>query len=88
MLHALPNNIEEEELFRTNRFVNFSRLIKGWSDLFKEKTQELCHPKYFIEWQKQQRSTFMEMSSSRPKLAIVPPRLHNHRQDEHRSPIV
>lgn len=73
MLHALPENTEEEELYNAGRFLNFSRLIRGWTDLFKEQTQEVYHSKYFVEWQKEQKSTVLHPSSDRPKLAIVPP---------------
>src|SRR5581483_10947993 len=48
MLHALPDNTEEEDLYDAGRFLNFSRLIKNWQDLFKEQTQEVYHSKYFV----------------------------------------
>jgi len=73
MLHALPDNTEEEDFYNAGRFLNFSRLIRGWTDLFKEQTQELYHSKYFVEWQKEQKSTVLHPGSDRPKLAIVPP---------------
>ncbi|MBS0604232.1 MAG: hypothetical protein JSS60_04245 [Verrucomicrobia bacterium] len=73
MLHELPPGTEEEELYNAGRFLNFSRLIRSWTDLFKEQTLELYHSKYFVDWQKQQRSTFVEPGSLLPKLAIVPP---------------
>jgi hypothetical protein len=73
MLHALPDGVEEEPLYDSGRFLNFSRLIRSWTDLFKEQTQTVYHSKYFVEWQKKQKSTFHQPPSSLPKLAIVPP---------------
>jgi len=74
MLHALPEGVEDEELYTTNnRFLNFSRVIRSWTDIFKEQTQEIFHSKYFIDWQKQQRSTFIQPANSKQGLAIVPP---------------
>lgn len=73
MLHALPENTEEEDLYNAGRFLNFSRLIKDASDLFKEKTQEVYHSKDFLKWQKEQKSTVLHPKTDRPRLAILPP---------------
>ncbi len=73
MLHALPDGVEEDDLFKANRFLNFSRLIRSRSDLVKDEIPEAYHSKYFIDWQKKQNSTFTEAYSGRPKLTIVPP---------------
>lgn len=73
MLHALPQGTEDEEFYQADRFLNFSRLIRSWKDLFREQTQEVYHSKYFIDWQKQQHSTFLEPGAPLPKLAVVPP---------------
>jgi hypothetical protein len=73
MRDAMPNGIEEDDLFKANRFLNFSRLIRSWTDLLKEQTLEIYHSKYFIDWQKKQKSTFIEAYSGSPKLTIVPP---------------
>jgi hypothetical protein len=72
MLHALPEGVEEEEIYDAGRFLNFSRLIRSWTDLFKEQTQTVYHSKYFVEWQKEQKSTFHQPPSNLPKLSIVP----------------
>jgi hypothetical protein len=73
MLSALPDGVPEDDFYNAKRFLNFSRLIRSWTDLFKEQTLELYHSKYFIDWQKQQESTFVVLDSSLPKLAILPP---------------
>jgi hypothetical protein len=72
-LHSLPNGAQEDDFFKANRFLNFSSVIRSWTDLFKDQTSEVFHSKYFIDWQKNQRSTFTEAYSGRPKLTIVPP---------------
>jgi hypothetical protein len=73
MLSGLPDGVPEDDLYHASRFLNFSRLIRSWKDLFKEQTLELYHSKYFIDWQKKQKSTFISPGSLCPKLAIVPP---------------
>lgn len=72
MLHALPQGTEEDDLGETGRFLNFSRIIQNWTDLFKESTLEVYHSKYFIDWQKEQGSTFIVPGSKHTKLNILP----------------
>src|SRR5262249_7496393 len=36
------------------------RVISHWTDLFKDETSKINHMKFFIDWQKQQESTFVE----------------------------
>jgi hypothetical protein len=74
MLNALPDGIPEDDFYNAKEFLNFSRLVRQWQDLFKEKTLELYHSKYFIDWQKQQGSTFVVSGSPLPKLVILPPK--------------
>ena len=73
MLHPLPNNTPEDELYNANRYLNFSRLIRSWGDIFDDKIGEIYHSKGFIKWQKEQNSTFTDPYTGSPKLSIVPP---------------
>ena len=73
MLHPMPKGMEEDDLYKADRFLNFSRLMRSWTDFFSDRIPEVYHSKGFIEWQKQQRSTFTDTYNGKPKLSIVPP---------------
>lgn len=68
----LREGVSEEELYNKKGFQNFSSVIRSWKDIFKDETSAINHSKFFIEWQKKQKSTFIEPSRDRPRLAIVP----------------
>ncbi len=70
---ALPLGVTEEELYDKRGLQNFSCVIRSWADLFKKETSVIYHSKYFLDWQKQQCSTFTDPYTGRPKLSIVPP---------------
>ncbi len=69
----LQAGTEEEELTDKPGIQNFSSVIRSWTDIFKDQTSAVAHPKFLIDWQREQNSTFVEPSSDLPKLAIVPP---------------
>jgi hypothetical protein len=69
---SLPEGVAEEELYNKKGIQNFSSVIRSWKDIFRDETSAINHSKFFIEWQKKQRSTFVEPSRDRPRLAIVP----------------
>ncbi len=74
MLHALPKGVEEDEFYpATNRFLNFSHILRSWSDITSDRTLEVYHSKYFIDWQKKQNSTVLYPKSAGPAFTIVPP---------------
>ncbi len=73
MTAPLPNGVVDEELTDRPGLQTFSRVIRSWTDMFKEETSAVSHSKYFFDWQKKQKSTFVEPGSSPPKLTIVPP---------------
>lgn len=66
-------NASEELLYNKKGIQYFSTVVRSWRDIFKSETSSVNHSKLFIDWQKQQKSTFIEPPSKRPKLAIVPP---------------
>jgi hypothetical protein len=69
----LQDGVEDEEFYDKKKLQSFSTLIRSWFDLFREETNAVYHSKYFIDWQKKQRSTFTDVYSGCPKLSIVPP---------------
>ena len=69
----LQEGVEDEVFYDKKKLQTFSTLIRSWSDIFNEETNVVYHSKYFIDWQKEQHSTFKEVYSKRPKFAIVPP---------------
>ncbi len=69
----LEEGTEDEELYDKKGLQNFSNVIRSWMDIFKDETSAVNHSKFFLEWQKQQRSTFIAPKSSVPKLTILPP---------------
>ncbi len=71
-LYPLKEGVQEDEFYDTHRFVNFSSLIRSFWDMFSDETTVLYHSKHFIQWQKQQRSTFTREYTGRPELVIVP----------------
>ncbi len=73
MLYPLPEGVQEDEFYDNRRIINFSRNIRSFWDMFKDETTVAYHSKHVIDWQKQQRSTFSEQYSGRPKLVVVPP---------------
>ncbi len=68
----LQDGVEEEELYDKKGIQNFSSVIRSWTDIFKDETSAVNHSKYFIDWQNDQKSTFVEPARDRPRLAIVP----------------
>ncbi len=72
-LYPLPEGVKEDEFYDNRRIINFSRSIRSFWDIFKDETTVAYHSKQVIDWQKQQRSTFSEQYSGRPKLVVVPP---------------
>jgi hypothetical protein len=64
---------DEEELSDRKGIQHFSSVIRSWTDMFKDETSAVNHSKFFVDWQKQQKSTFIEPKGKLPKLAIVPP---------------
>ncbi|MBS0605809.1 MAG: hypothetical protein JSR57_02560 [Verrucomicrobia bacterium] len=73
MLYPLPEGVQEDEFYDNRRIINFSRNIRSFWDMFRDETTVAYHSKHVIDWQKQQRSTFSEQYSGRPKLVVVPP---------------
>ncbi|MBS0604231.1 MAG: hypothetical protein JSS60_04240 [Verrucomicrobia bacterium] len=69
----LQEGTEDEELYNKKGLQNFSSVIRSWTDIFKDETSAVNHSKFFIDWQNQQKSTFVVPASSPPKMAIVPP---------------
>lgn len=69
----LQEGVEDEEFYDKKKLQSFSTLIRSWTDIFKEETNVVYHSKYFLDWQKKQRSTFTAPYTGRPKLEIVPP---------------
>jgi hypothetical protein len=69
----LQEDVEDEEFYDKKKLQTFSTLIRSWTDVFKDETNAVYHSKYFIDWQKKQRSTFKDTYSGRPKFVIVPP---------------
>ncbi len=63
----------DEELTDAPGIQNFSSVIRCWTDLFEDQTSSVVHPKFIIDWQRKQPSTFIEPKSDLPKLALVPP---------------
>ncbi len=72
MTRPLSPGVEDERFDDRKKLQNFSSVIRSWSDLFKEEPTRVYHSKNFIDWQKRQKSTFIEPYSGRPKLSIVP----------------
>ena len=68
----LQEGVEEEELFDKKGLQTFSSVIRSWSDLFKEETTAVYDAKFFMDWQKEQKSTFIDPYTGRPKFSIVP----------------
>jgi hypothetical protein len=69
----LQDGVEEEELYDKKGFQNFSSVIRSWTDIFKDETSAVYHTKYFLDWQREQRSTFIDPYQGQPKLSVVPP---------------
>ena len=69
----LQEGMEDEELYDKKGIQSFSSMIRNWSDIFSEESNALYNAKFFIEWQKKQKSTFIDAYTGRPKLSIVPP---------------
>ena len=69
----LRDDLEDETFYDKKGIQNFSSVIRSPLDLFREETSVVYHSKYFIDWQKQQRSSFETTDTGRPKLSIVPP---------------
>jgi hypothetical protein len=69
----LQQGLEDEEFYDKKKLQNFSSLLRSWKDIFKDETNVVYHSKYFIDWQKKQKSTFTQVYTGRPKFAIVPP---------------
>lgn len=69
----LQEGVEDEVFYDKKKLQTFSTLIRSWGDIFNEETNVVYHSKYFIDWQKEQHSTFEDVYSKRPKFAIVPP---------------
>jgi hypothetical protein len=72
----LANGTSEEELYDKKGIQYFSSVIRSWIDIFKDETAVVNHSKYFLDWQAQQKTTFVEPSKDLPRLAIVPPPVH------------
>ena len=68
----LQQGLEDEEFYDKRQIQSFSKLIRSWKDIFKEETNAVYHTKYFLDWQKEQKSTFIEPYSGRPKLTLIP----------------
>jgi hypothetical protein len=69
----LQEGVEDEEFYDKKKLQNFSSLIRHWTDIFKDETNIVYHSKLFIDWQKNQKSTFRDHYSGRPKFVITPP---------------
>lgn len=70
----LKDGVPEDEFYDKKGFHNFSSVIRSWTDFFKDETSAVNHSKYFIDWQKQQASTFHEPKGTLPRMAILPRR--------------
>jgi hypothetical protein len=71
----LQDGVEDEEFYDKRKIQYFSSLIRSWTDIFSDEVNTVYHSKYFIDWQKDQRSTFYHTHiKGKPKMAIVPPR--------------
>lgn len=68
----LQEGVEDEELYDKKGLQTFSSVIRSWTDIFKEETTAIYNAKYFMDWQKQQKSTFIDSYTGRPKFSIVP----------------
>lgn len=73
MLYPLPAGTAEDEFYDQRRLINFSSSIRSFWDMFKDETSTIYHSKPIIDWQKKQKSTFIEPYSGSPKLVVVPP---------------
>lgn len=73
MTAPLPAGTREEPLSDRQRIQNFSRVIRSWTDIFRSETSAVSHAKFFLKWQKEQKSTFVQPGNEPPQLAIVPP---------------
>ncbi len=73
MTTSLNEGVEEDEFYDKKGLLNFSKVIRSWTDIFKDETASLYHSKYFMDWQRAQRSTFTVAKKDRPKMEIVPP---------------
>ncbi len=70
----LQTGAEDEEFYDKKGFQSFSTLFRNWKDIFKDETNAVYHSKYFIDWQKNQASTFHDdyEKRGRPKICILP----------------
>ena len=70
----LQDGVEDEEFYDNRKIQYFSSLIRSWTDIFSDEVNAVYSSKYFIDWQKEQNSTFYHThQEGKPKLAIVPP---------------
>lgn len=68
----LRDGMQEEEFSEKRGIQGFSTLIRSWTDLFKDQTSVVDHSALFIDWQKAQKSTFIDPGSPRPRFSILP----------------
>ncbi len=70
----LQAGVEDEEFYDNRKIQYFSSMIRSWTDIFSDEVNTVYSSKYFIDWQKEQNSTFYYThQEGKPKLAIVPP---------------
>ncbi len=68
----LQDGVEDEELYDKRGIQTFSSVIRSWTDIFKDETSAVNHARFFLDWQKEQRSTFVDPYQGRPKFSIFP----------------
>ena len=69
----LQEGVADEEFYDKRGIQTFSSVIRHWTDIFKDETSAVYHARYFLDWQRQQKSTFIDPNRGRPILSIVPP---------------
>lgn len=68
----LQEGVEDEALYDKRGIQTFSSVIRSWTDIFKDETSAVNHARYFLDWQRQQKSTFIDPYQGRPKFSIFP----------------
>jgi hypothetical protein len=70
----LRKGVEDEKFHDKGKIQYFSSLIRSWFDVFSDEVNVVYHSKYFIDWQKKQKSTFYHVhQEGKLKMAISPP---------------
>ena len=67
----LAQGTPDERLYNAKRIQSFSKVIRSWKDIFRDETSAINHSRFFLDWQKKQRSTNTFKSGARPKLCIL-----------------